>query len=355
MRLGSATARRIAALVSTLAWLGAVHPAGAQGAACFSPEDSGRLPFDVIVQAPPPRADNDRSWRYHPASGTASADLGALRASTANLKKYWYLWANRCHSGGQEQCGWNPKGNVVSPRLQAPSGEEVRTFFTSFAAANTCTLIQAAWALGSNHAEVDRMAAGARVRVVSREENPLQYMRGGRLVDICLLPETTLSPDAKGIVLDYEVQDARTPAQTEKFLLEFAALVKARGKQALLFTNPLDAPTQKYTGINTQNIAAIGQAFDAVGLTLWGKSKQRNVQASVSSQLQMVKQMRPDHIYLIFELSNTSMEDARFAREMMLRDHYAGVMLWRNYAEIGGSCDSEANRKIACLVFGRCR
>jgi hypothetical protein len=30
-------------------------------------------------------------------------------------------------------------------------------------------------------------------------------------------------------------------------------------------------------------------------------------------------------------------------------------MFWRNYAKTGGGCGTETNRKIACVVFGRCQ
>lgn len=350
--------RKCLALVAfvSLASIGAAVPASSQ-APCFTAQDSSRLPFEVIVQAPPPRTEGEANWRYYPATGTASADLAALGASNAHsLKKYWYLWANRCHANagdGRESCGWNQKGNVVSPRLTGANGEEVRTFFSTFAAANNCTLIQAASALGTGGAELEKLAAAGKIRMVSKRDNPLQHARDGRLVDICLLPEAVLPPSVD-VVLDYEVQDRRTPEQSERFLIEFAHLVKSKGRRVFLYTNPLDAPTQKYTGLTPQNMSRIGAAFDFVGVTLWGRNKQGSLQASTQAQLQMLEGVPPGRIYLVYELNHTSMADAQYIHNLMLSKHFGALMLWRNYAEVGGACGTEANRKISCVVFGRC-
>ena len=326
-------------------------------APCFTAQDSTALPFEVIVQAPPPKSDGESNWRFYPANGAASADLAALSASNAHsLRKYWYLWSNRCHAqlgDGQDTCGWNQKGNVVSPRLTASNGEEVRTFFSTFAAANDCTMIQAASAMGSGRSELESLAARGKVKLLSRNDNPMQYVQSGRLVDVCLLPDAPLPPSVD-IVLDYEVQDRRTPQQSEVFLVDFARLVKSKGRRVFLYTNPLDAPTQRYTGLTAENMPRISAAFDFVGITLWGRNKQDSLQASMLAQLQMLEGVSPSKIYIVYELNHTSMADARHVYAEMLSKHFGGLMLWRNYAEVGGACESEANRKIACVVFGRC-
>jgi hypothetical protein len=340
----------------SVAWLGVSTGASSQET-CFNPQNSSALPFEVIVQAPPPKAANDPNWRYRPASGASSMDTRALAESQdSSLKKYWFLWANRCHGGegGGGACGWNPKGNVVHPKLVNSAGQEVRTYFTSFEKANDCTLIQAAWALSASDSEVAALASRSRLRVVARSEGPLNLARGERITDVCLLPEVRLPASTTGIVLDYEVQDRRTPQQSERFLLEFARLVRAKNKQAILYSNPLDAPTQRHTNLTADNLLRIAPAFDAVGVTLWGGNKQNSLRDSANAQLQMLRNIPPSHIMLVFELNKTSMDDARLVHDMVLKERYGGVMLWRNYAEVGGACGTPVNRKLSCLVFGRC-
>jgi hypothetical protein len=348
--------KHLVAAFASLAFVSLGSPASSN-APCFTAQDSAKLPFEVIVQAPPPKAGGELNWRYHPANGAASADLAALSAPDAHsIKKFWYLWANRCHAQLTEEpesCGWNQKGNVVSPRLTASNGKEVRTFFSTFAAANNCTLIQAASALGSARPQLEKLAAAGKVMILSRAENPLQYVREGRLVDVCLLPETAL-PRSVDIVLDYEVQDRRTPQQSETFLLEFARLVKASGRKVFLYSNPLDAPTQQYTGLTPQNMPRISAAFDFVGITLWGRNKQGSLQRSMQAQLQMLENVPSDKIYVVYELNHTSMADAQHIHHLLIAKHFGALMLWRNYAEVGGACGTETNRKISCVVFGRC-
>jgi hypothetical protein len=176
-------------------------------------------------------------------------------------------------------------------------------------------------------------------------------------VDVCILPKERLSSDAAGIVLDYEVQDGRKPEETRHFLGQFADLVHAAGKQAILFTNPFDAPTQRYTGIDASNANAVLRKFDRVGMMLWSRNRQQNLLQSFSAQMQMLRaggDVEPGRILIVFELQGTTLSDARNVHEIVKKEGFSGVMLWRNHAEVGGACDTASNRKIACLVFGSC-
>ena len=53
-----------------------------------------------------------------------------------------------------------------------------------------------------------------------------------------------------------------------------------------------------------------------------------------------------------FELAGTTLDDAHFVREAIIRDGLAGVMFWRNYAVQGGSCAAPVNQRIAAIAFG---
>jgi hypothetical protein len=57
----------------------------------------------------------------------------------------------------------------------------------------------------------------------------------------------------------------------------------------------------------------------------------------------------------LFELANTTMAEAEYTRGLIQSQGFSGVMFWRNYAKPGGDCGTETNRKIACVVFGRCQ
>ena len=54
-----------------------------------------------------------------------------------------------------------------------------------------------------------------------------------------------------------------------------------------------------------------------------------------------------------YELAGTDLDDARLVRRLIVDDHLAGVLLWRNYAQQGGPCGTTTNMKIAMLALGR--
>jgi hypothetical protein len=325
---------------------------------CFDASSNRDLPFEVLEQAPAPREAAQAGYRYYPLTAAASMDLDSLNRSRAAVGRYFFLWANRCHDLGSNhgECGWNKKGNVVFPRLATDAGE-VRTFFTSFRKANACTLAQAARILDYPAKTVEDYGRRAQLTMVVKGTDVLKHARDNRLVDICLLEKEPLTPAGAGILLDYEVQDNRTPDQTLAFLKEFTALVHGKGKKAILLTNPLDAPTQFHTGVTPANARAICDAFDRITIFLWHNNKQNDLAASARAQLAMVRaggKIDGKKLLALFELNYTTMAEAETARRMIQSEGMAGVMFWRNYAEQGGPCDSGPNRKIACVVFGKC-
>ena len=322
---------------------------------CFSPHEESSLPFAVIVNAPPPKNKGEEGWRYRPATAAASMDIRALNVSQeAALKKYWFLWANRCQGGERGQpCGGNPKGNIIYPRKFSPDGSETRAYFTSVEKANACTMAQAAFALGIDERNLETKATNTGVKLIKEVERSQQY-NTPRLVDVCLLPEERLSADVNGVVLDYEVQDGRSSEQTERFLTEFARLMRAAGRRSILYTNPLDAPTQRATGLAAGNIPRIAFEFDAISIMLWHGNKQKDLKASAESQMRLLKNIESDKVVIVYEISGTSLRDAQDVHDLMLREKYSAVMLWRNSAEVGGSCTSDSNRKLACLIFRQC-
>jgi hypothetical protein len=323
---------------------------------CFDETANRDLPFAVFQQSPAP-AVHQAGYRYYPLTAAASMDLGSLNRSRAGIGLYYFLWANRCHDLGSNAgvCGWNKKGNLVFPRLTNATGE-VRTFFTGFGKANDCTLAQAAQVLGDSAAAA---AYGKRagLAMVTKGPDALAHASNNRLVDVCLLETESLKPEGKGIVLDYEVQDGRTPEATLAFLREFTSLVHRNGRAAILLTNPLDAPTQRYTGMAASIAHQAYESFDRTLIMLWHNNRQKDLAASAKFQLDMLRAGGPvegKRLLALFELNHTTMAETETARALIQAEHMAGVMFWRNYAEMGGPCDSNANRKIACLVFGRC-
>ena len=325
-------------------------PAAAQDA-CFTAAQNARLPFEVVQQAPPPR-EGERDYRYYPLTAATTMNLDSLWAAQGGqVRSYFFLWANRCNAGGA--CRGGTKGNVVDHSIRSRD-PGTRAFFSSYLAADSCTLAQAARLLGFGPDRIAEYGARAGIRLMDAGDRALQGAVGP-ISEVCVLPNRPLPENAAGIVLDYEVQDNRGPAMAAGFLRDFTAMVRSRGKQSILFTNPLDVPNQRRSGLEPGNLGRVAQGFDAVTLLLWGGNRQRDVAGSFASQMQALGAFDPRRILVGFDLAQTSLEDARTVHALVRRNGLRGVMLWRNRAEQGGSCAMPVNRKITCLVFNQCR
>jgi hypothetical protein len=345
------------ASISAVAVLGLGLQAGvpaAQAAACFHPGDRPSPNMEVYQQAPPPAAGRAGDSAYYPATAFATLNLDSLRSAEAGTANYYFQWANRATVGVL-----NARGQPVARKLNLQPGDAgslgPRTAFTTIDKANACTLAQTAAVLGREASEVDRIALSAGVRAVRLAPGDKAGLASAR--DVCVVLNRPLPPGGAGVMLDYEVQDGRSEAQTVQFLTAFADLVHKAGRRAILFSDPLDAPSQVYTGITAANAGQLARVFDGMTLLVWAGNAQGDVRASFDKQFDIITHgggVDPRRLIAVFELANTTPEDARATREAMLRRGLGGVMFWRNGAQQGGDCASPINRKIACLALGRC-
>jgi len=302
---------------------------------CFKNDE--KPAFEIFQQAPPPKDDSREGYPFYPATSFASMNIDALAHSHSKMSKYCWQWANH----GPRRV---PKGNLGPGVLSQASPTKI--FFSSPEKANACTLAQTAAVLGFDELVQDYARRGNLSTITSPPPSNVE--------DICIVSTTRLPPDCKGILLDYEVADGRLPPQTLEFLLEFAELVHRAKKQAILYTNPLDAPTQSLTAIDGSNAARLMDAYDKMSIFLWSKSRQNDIRKSFESQLNVLGRITPEKLFVIFELNNTTIQDASAVRSFVMEHGLAGVSLWRNFAVQGGACSTDVNRKIACIAYGRC-
>jgi hypothetical protein len=324
----------------------------AAGAApdCFAAGDDKRLTFEVIQQAPPPHR-NQRAYKFYPLTAATTMQLSALAHADQGVAAWYFQWANRSNAPLT-----NLAGVTVARKLNlqpATHGHRrQRTAFASVARADACTLAQAASLLG----QPDRAQAFARdagITLVSETAQPDTSPAGPQ--DACVLAAATLPADTAGIVLDFEVQDGRTGAQTVEFLTRYAQLVHAARRRAILMIDPFDAPSQIYTGISAATAHAIVAQFDATTVFLWTRNAEHDLRASYARQMAMIAAggaVDGKRLLVLFELANTTPADARFVRDAIVKDHLAGVMFWRDRAQQGGACSSDVNTKIATIAFG---
>ena len=317
---------------------------------CFTRDDNRRLTFEVIQQAPPP-AKHQRRYPFYPQSAASTMQLATLEAAADDAKGYYFQWANRSNAPLVNAMG------VTVPRklnLQPASHglRHQRTGFSSVARADGCTLAQAASLLGKP--DLARSFA-AQTGITLRDEVAQPDTSPAGPQDTCVLAQKTLPRATVGIVLDFEVQDGRSGAQTVDFLGRYAQLVHDAGRRAILMIDPFDAPSQIYTGISDQTAHAIVAKFDATTIFLWTRNAQHSLSASYARQMAMISTggtVDGKRLLVLFELANTTLDDARFVHHVIETDHLAGVMFWRDRATQGGACDRDVNAKIAMVAFG---
>ncbi len=319
-------------------------------APCFTAADNTRLPFAVFQQAPPPSA-RARRYDYYPLTAAATMQLGRLADAAGGTATYYFQWANRSNAPFTDKGG---RPVIRKPNIQPSIAgmRKQRTPFTSVARADACTLAQAATLLGQG-GKAAVTAFGAGITYASETAQSDNGLTGP--ADRCVLPEGLL-PAGAGLMLDYEVSDGRSAAQTLEFLTKYAQLVHGAGRKAFLMIDPFDAPSQRFGGISAANANAIVSRFDHTAIMLWSKNRQGSLAASYAAQRAMIAaggQVDPQRLIINFELAGTTLDDARFVRRTILTDRLAGVMFWRNRVRQGGSCSTDVNRKIAEIVFGR--
>ncbi|WP_428332144.1 hypothetical protein [Novosphingobium sp.] len=324
--------------------------------ACFGAADNRRLTFQVLQNAPTSKSSRQRPYAYYPQTGVASMQLQSVVAPLPGTATYYFQWANRANTSLANADG---EAIVRKANLQ-PSftgKRKQRSAFTSVARADACTLAQTAGVLGWP----DRAAGYARaagIRLVGESAQPDAGSVGPP--DTCIAPAGSLAPvksggGGSGVLLDYEVQDGRTPAQTTAFLRQWAQLVHDGHRPAILLTNPIDAPTQVYTGVTADNAHTLVETFDLTTILLWSRNPEHDLAASYEKQKAAIAaggKFDGSRVLIDFELAGTTLEDARFVRRAIVADHLAGVFFWRNGARQGGMCTSDVNARIAAIAFG---
>lgn len=352
MRFGAARYWSACAALAALA--GCEHAGAAQGreaASCFAPTRPARPPFRVFQQAPPPQR-GEEGYSHYPLTDAATMQLGKLASAQDGVGLWYFQWGNRSTAPLRNRAG------RLLPRkanFQPASGalRRQRSPFTTIARANACTLAQTARLLTAD-AKAEAFAREAGITLVAERDQPDSGAESA--ADTCVLATDRLPAGATGVFLDYEVGDGRTPEASLDFLRRFAALVHGAGRKAGVMINPLDAPSQKWTGITGPVAHQLVATFDYTTIWLWARNAQGSLPASYARQMEMLREggtIDGRRVLALFDLAETTEADARFVHEAIRRDGLAGAMLWRNRAVQGGPCDSPVNRKTALLVYGR--
>ena len=309
---------------------------------CFLPTQTPSPDLSVFRNGPPP-SDGNYSYIYYPITDAATLQISTL-SKISSTTKYAWLWANRKAGKG------NP---VFYPRYEA------KAFFTTYRRANTCTMLQARKLLGKKKQMLDKIAKKTGLTLVNRDDDISSFVYDGKLTDICVISNFTLPYEAKGILLDYEVWDDRSPIRTARFLERFTNLVHNNDKEVILYTNAFDGYGRIHNGFDNNNSYQLLQNFDKVGILLWSNNSSGSIRDSLLNQLDFIigafnSAYIPKKLLIVFELGNTTMHDARVVHKIMKKENYKNIMFWRNYSALGGNCGRKVNRQIACLALDQC-
>lgn len=348
------------------------------GPHCFGAEPhNGRLDGLRVFQQAFPPLDNgpSRDYPYWPCTDAATAqDFGRSSWTGGNI--WAFLWANRCNEANV----WNAKPNPLAFPRERVGELECRSVFTSHAKANAATRCQIRFMLGMEPGDyrepwlrLDGTSSADFIADADFRARPGTYCRTNNtwegetyrvMTDKVLLPGSRLTDGANagnrvGVVLDYEVQDSRSPEVTEAFLHALAHDFEGTGKKLALLTNPLNAPTQQHTGCTPENIPRIFADVDYLTIFLWSGNPERSIPASYAAQVAMLGPLADadyDKVIVDFELGEPgpTLDDAAWLHRTLHGpgNHPDKVMFWRNYASQGGDCDTDVNQKISTVCFG---
>jgi hypothetical protein len=388
----------VAGLAILVACSAPAAPDQPQGA-CFTRHDNIGLPFDVFqVSQPPAYSPAERDYvaasAIYPATDYATAAIRSIKdpqppsASRLRFRRHFLLWINRCIrlpgiTPGPEACR-NPrnKGNGYHDMIDDGTGDKIRPAFSTYAKANACTLIQARRVLGETGGlgpsaraagltlwDGDERAGLARLgrRVAMPNGQVASYF-----IDTCILEATPESPDASGVVLDYEAWDNRTPAEALAFIRELAALTHQRGKSIILITNQLPKPPN---GLVAQNIRQVIDAVDGFGSAIATGASVGNASVHFPARSRLIApydayQRQLDVLTdggrnpltpavkrkLIWNVSlyDMGLAEGRQLHAEFRRQGYRGILIARNFLREGGACSRPENQTIACLALGQC-
>lgn len=351
----------------------------------FQKKDNMRLDGTRVFQlVPPPRSDKlAENYAYWPATDFSSGNAKAVNDSTWTGGDSWYFqWANRTNYG----TAWNKKPNPTpSPAIRlgkdsAGKDIECRLTYTSIARANAATRSQIRYTLGMTREQYMQpwllLPGTSEADFVNDDTfraSPTSYCTTafnwngwqGNLnymvaTDKVLLPALRMSKTSQtGIVLDYEVQDSRKPETTQAFIKGVAADVHRMGKKLMVISNPLNAPTQKYTSLTAGNLPAILDDVDYLSLMLWSKNREGSIPKSYDNQIKLLGKLEKGEykkLVLYFELGvpGTTLDDARWVYKK-LHDtderHPSAIMFWRNGAVQGELGPTFTNQKMSLALF----
>lgn len=225
------------------------------------------------------------------------------------------LWA--CHARADADDKQNPPVVVFG-------GKQWRFKYTTLAKANAATIakLRAAF-VSAEAARQTCVAAGLRfVRWGNIDGLRVAPRQGSSILDVAYCPP--LVGDRVGsVVLDYEVADDRTPAQSLAFLRKFSGVAPWVTK--FLYTNRVGSG-----GFTKSGLVGIGRQLVPLfaGISILQDQNERTLRAQANTFGEN------DHkLFVTVDLSTNDAASMGYVWNVVSQDGMAGVNLWRNGAD----------------------
>lgn len=337
----------------------------------FTHSDVADLSFRVMMQARAPvnATESANTYAYWPLTDAASQQSLIHNPADGTIwggKRWHFLWI--CGDTG----GWNKRAELIHPEIKTTydgAGYVCRHEFSSLAKAQLASRLQWLFSLGKPLGELQDMAAAGGVQFIAHATlaaNPNQYFTQASVFgpgswrvsrDIIYIPTWRIcDAGGEGIVADYEVQDGRTEAQTTAYVEQFAQDCHDYGFKAYLYSNPLNAGVQQYSGIG-DNVPDLHAAVDFMGPAVYARVPEgaNGILQAYDNQMAMFGgSLNTSKIALTVGLglypNATSLSDMQGLNANITGDGIAMAMVWRYFAPQGGV--TEVNDRFSALLFG---
>ncbi|WP_295396260.1 hypothetical protein [uncultured Thiodictyon sp.] len=174
----------------------------------------------------------------------------------------------------------------------------------------------------------------------------------GDTVNVCRISVTPLNADVSAVVLDYEVQDNRSPADSAKFIKAISSIVKKYNKKLFLYVNPLNAGGAKTSGLTPELFGDVVDYVDYIGLLIT-RRKGKALQEDIDDQHGLLAGWGGKLAFVV-DISNFTDDEMIVIRKNAFKYKVKFVMLWRNGSSFGDNCSTRSYASVKCLVSGNC-
>ena len=347
----------------------------------FGPSQTGGIAV-FHNHNPPSQTDTAETFPAFPISVGAVQNIAQLNSITPRhgAAAAQFIWSQRISRMVQTGAGTRP--NPIRPAIFNTASKECRTQYSTVARAAMATRVMIRHNLGLTYGDLLAEAGLTPADVIAYADavadadaiftlppDPGATPPHGEDFACCM--DKIVLTNARlvdgpgplwGVVLDHEVQDGRSAAQTLALVEGIAADCQAAGLKLLVYTNPLDGAMPAINGLTTGNLAQIMQLVDFVTVLLGVNSSTAGIYQSFLAQTAMLRgttgtaDVDWSKVCITLALSGDAFraQQAGHIVRRLITDAtpIRAIWFWPDLQPLGGDGDSNANRMIGATTLG---